>query len=151
MTAAALSPVEDTRRARIVALARGWIGTPYAHQASCRGAGADCLGLVVGVWRDLRNAPPPTLPAYSPDWGETGPGEPLLQALHDHLAPATGAMMPGQVLVMRMRAGRMAKHLGILTHAGDAPRFVHAYQAHGTVESPLGPWARRVVARFELI
>ena len=34
---------------RIVMAARGWIGTPYVHQASCRGAGADCLGLIRGV------------------------------------------------------------------------------------------------------
>ncbi|MDG1118150.1 MAG: peptidase, partial [Flavimaricola sp.] len=31
--------------ADVVATARGWIGTPYLHQASCRGAGCDCLGL----------------------------------------------------------------------------------------------------------
>jgi hypothetical protein len=31
-----------------VEIARGWIGTPYLHQASRRGAGADCLGLVRG-------------------------------------------------------------------------------------------------------
>lgn len=38
---------------RVVAEARGWVGTPYVHQASARGAGADCLGLVRGVWRGV--------------------------------------------------------------------------------------------------
>lgn len=33
----------------IVARARAWIGTPYEHQASCRGAGTDCLGLLRGL------------------------------------------------------------------------------------------------------
>ena len=42
----------DEFTTRIVDLARGWIGTPYLHQASCRGIGCDCLGLVRGVWRD---------------------------------------------------------------------------------------------------
>ena len=28
-----------------------WIGTPYRHQASLKGVGCDCLGLVRGVWR----------------------------------------------------------------------------------------------------
>jgi cell wall-associated NlpC family hydrolase len=45
-----------------------------------------------------------------------------------------------------MRAGAVAKHLGIETGTG---RFIHAWQRHGVVESALsGPWARRVVARF---
>ena len=47
MTAAAC------RADEIVARARAWIGTPYRHRASCRGAGADCLGLVRGVWREV--------------------------------------------------------------------------------------------------
>ena len=40
-------------RAQIVAQARQWIGTPYLHQASLRGCGCDCLGLVRGVWRTV--------------------------------------------------------------------------------------------------
>ena len=38
-------------RAAIVAEARAWIGTRYCHQASVKGVGCDCLGLVRGVWR----------------------------------------------------------------------------------------------------
>ena len=41
------------KREDIVAAARGWIGTPYRHQASLKGAGCDCLGLVRGVWREM--------------------------------------------------------------------------------------------------
>ncbi len=33
----------------IIAEARSWIGTPYRHQASLKGVGCDCLGLVRGV------------------------------------------------------------------------------------------------------
>lgn len=115
-----------------------------------RGTGADCLGLVHGIWRAVTGAAALPLPPYAPDWGEAGQGEPLLRALERHLIPANGALEPGQVLLFRVRAGRMAKHLGILTQAGDAPRFIHAYQGHGTLESPLGPWARRIVARFDI-
>jgi NlpC/P60 family putative phage cell wall peptidase len=38
-------------RAQIVVATRDWIGTPYQHQASLKGVGCDCLGLVRGVWR----------------------------------------------------------------------------------------------------
>jgi hypothetical protein len=43
----------EARRVGVVAAARGWLGTPYRHQASVRGEGADCLGLVRGVWREV--------------------------------------------------------------------------------------------------
>ncbi len=36
-------------RAAIVVEARSWIGTRWHHQASCKGAGSDCIGFVVGV------------------------------------------------------------------------------------------------------
>ncbi len=135
---------------RIVAEARAWIGTPYLHQASCRGAGADCLGLVRGVWRAVRGAEPEAPPAYSMDWSEPQGEERLWAAARRHLQELPpGKVAPGDVLLFRMRAGAVAKHLGIVTEAGEAPRFVHAYSGHGVVESPLsGPWARRVVARF---
>ena len=47
----------------IVAAARGWIGTPYQHQASVKGAGSDCLGLLRGVWRELIGPEPTAIPA----------------------------------------------------------------------------------------
>ena len=37
----------------VVEAARGWLGTPYRHQVSLKGEGADCLGLVRGVWREV--------------------------------------------------------------------------------------------------
>ena len=40
-------------RDAIVAEAHRWIGTPYRHQASLRGVGCDCLGLLRGVWREV--------------------------------------------------------------------------------------------------
>ena len=61
----------------IVAFARGWIGTPYCHQASLKGVGCDCLGLVRGVWRETLGAEPEGVPAYTPDWAEAGRAETL--------------------------------------------------------------------------
>ena len=59
-----------TQGDRIVAVARGWLGTPYRHQASCRGAGTDCLGLILGVWRQVVGDLPEVVPSYSADWSE---------------------------------------------------------------------------------
>ncbi|HMO71666.1 MAG TPA: peptidase [Paracoccaceae bacterium] len=134
--------------AAVVAAARGWLGTPYVHQASCRGAGADCLGLVRGVWRELVGTEPADVPPYTPDWGEGGGQELLWAAALSWLEPAH-AEAPGEVILFRMRDGGIAKHLGIATEVGAAAAFVHAYSGQGVVESPLSaPWARRIVARF---
>ena len=64
----------------VIAAARGWLGTPYHDQASVKGVGCDCLGLVRGVWRELFGPEPLPLPPYSRDWGETGTREPLAEA-----------------------------------------------------------------------
>ena len=59
-------------RAAALEAARGWVGTPYRHQASFRGEGADCLGLIRGVWREVIGPEPEALQPYSPDWAEAG-------------------------------------------------------------------------------
>lgn len=136
---------------RIVALARDWIGTPYIHQASSLGAGADCLGLIRGLWRALYGDEPEAAPPYTADWGEFGSDELLLAGAARHLVPVTRNedLAAAQVLLFRMRAGAVAKHLGVVTEVGATPRFVHAYTHHGVVESPLTAlWRNRIAARF---
>jgi NlpC/P60 family putative phage cell wall peptidase len=64
----------------IVAEARSWIGTPYRHQASLKGVGCDCLGLVRGVWRALYGEEPERMPPYSRDWAEASLRETLAEA-----------------------------------------------------------------------
>lgn len=136
---------------RIVAVARNWIGTPYVHQSAVRGAGSDCLGLLRGVWREIRGAEPEAVPPYSMDWSEPQGEERLMAAALRHLRPkGLSDEGVGDVLLFRMRQGAVAKHLGIAGRVGTAPSFIHAYSGHGVVESPLSaPWRRRIVARFE--
>jgi NlpC/P60 family putative phage cell wall peptidase len=134
-----------------VGIARDWIGTPYLHQASAKGAGADCLGLLRGIWREIYNQEPEEVPAYTSDWSEPDGEERLWRAALRHLQVCDpGAeYLPGQVLLFRMQSGAVAKHLGIAAECGAEPSFIHAYSGHGVVESPLSaPWRRRIVARF---
>jgi len=72
-------------RSLIVAETRAWIGTPYRHQASLKGVGCDCLGLVRGVWRATIGDEPECAPPYAPDWAEAASGEPLAEAAARHL------------------------------------------------------------------
>jgi len=139
-----------SRAAAGVQIARAWLGTPYRHQASAQGAGCDCLGLVRGVWRGLYGIEPEPIPPYSADWGEPDGREALWHAAMRRLVlMPVSTNMVGTVLLFRMRDGSVAKHLGIQATTGPQPTFIHAYDRHGVVESPLSePWRRRVVARF---
>ncbi|WP_296424095.1 NlpC/P60 family protein [Yoonia sp.] len=134
----------------LVQAARQWIGTPYLHQASVKGVGCDCLGLVRGVWREVFGAEPETVPRYTPDWAEPQGEEVLFAAAARHMQRVTcKTILPGQILLFRMRDGAIAKHLGVVSRGVPSPHFIHAYAGHGVVESPLSdPWRRRVAARF---
>jgi NlpC/P60 family putative phage cell wall peptidase len=147
-----MSGIDGTAQARAddaVRIARAWIGTPYRHQASRQFAGTDCLGLLRGVWRGLFGAEPEVVPPYTQDWAEPQGEEALLKAALRHLRPSTAALAPGDVLLFRMRAGAIAKHIGICGSSGAAPTFIHAYSGHSVTESALSaPWQRKIAARF---
>ena len=134
----------------VLAEARRWIGTPYVHQASVRGAGCDCLGLLRGIWRAVYGNEPEQVPAYTADWSEAAGQEQLWAAASRVLhSKPMGDEAVGDVLLFRMRDQSVAKHLGLMSAVGSNPQFIHAYSGHGVIESPLSaPWRRRVVARF---
>jgi NlpC/P60 family putative phage cell wall peptidase len=131
-------------RERIVRTARSWIATPYHHQASRKGVGCDCLGLVRGVWRELYGSDAESPPGYSRDWAEAAGAETLLVAAARHMKPVDiGAATSGDVIVFRLRAGLIAKHAAILT---EPARFVHAMEGAPVSEVALSPWWRRRIA-----
>lgn len=134
----------------VAAEARTWLGTSYHHQASSKGKGTDCLGLVRGIWRSIHGAEPETVPPYSAAWDEVDRSETLLAAASRWLVNKPKSQLDiGDVLLFRMRKGAPAKHLGICTQIGEHPYFIHAYTGHGVVETPLSrPWASKIVARF---
>lgn len=132
-------------RSDIISEARAWIGTPYRHQASRRGAGCDCLGLVRGVWRAVIGDEPEVAPAYTPDWAERGDGETLITAARRYLV-AVAVATPGDVLLFRMRADAPVKHAAILS---TPDHIIHAYWGRAVVESALVPfWRARIAAAF---
>ena len=131
-------------RQAALAEARAWIGTPYRHQAACRGMGTDCLGLVRGIWRALYGAEPEIPPPYTPDWAERSGGETLLQAAQHHMVELeAGTALPGDMLVFRPCRRGMARHCAILA-APD--RIIHAYWGRAVCETALSPWWRARLA-----
>ncbi|MQB08763.1 peptidase P60 [Agrobacterium sp. ICMP 6402] len=133
---------------KVLALAKCWIGTPYRHQASLKGVGCDCLGLVRGIWRELYGAEPELLPPYAPDWAERGGEDRLMAAAKRHFLPVPDMeeAIPGDLLLFRWQADAAAKHLGIV--AGPQ-HFIHAYEQAAVVCSALVPgWKRRIAGTF---
>ena len=144
-------------RAAIVAEARSWLGTPYRHQASLKGVGCDCLGLVRGVWRALLGDEPEVAPNYTPDWAEAHGSETLAAAAGRHLvAVPIGEAAAGDVLLFRWRRTLPAKHAGILLSSlsglrpssplVDANTFIHAQSGAAVATAPLSNWWRRRIA-----
>ena len=135
---------QSLTRAAIVAEARTWIGTQYRHQASLKGVGCDCLGLVRGVWRALLGCEPEPVPPYSRDWAEASGEETLARAARVHLveiAPAEFA--PGDVLLFRYGPRYPAKHAAIVTASA---LIVHAHDGAAVTEVAIAPWWRRRLA-----
>lgn len=131
----------------VVAEAREWIGTPYRHQGSRKGVGCDCLGLVRGIWRSVYGGEPEAPGPYAPDWAESSGEDRFLEAARRHcIAKAKEDMAPGDLLLFRWRPNVPAKHAAILV---AADRFIHAYQGHAVLASPLVPlWRRRIAGVF---
>jgi NlpC/P60 family putative phage cell wall peptidase len=131
-------------RSLIVAEARAWIGTPYRHQASLKGVGCDCLGLVRGVWRAVMGTEPERAPPYAPDWAEAAGRETLAEAAGRHMTMVPlNEFAPGDVLLFRWRAKMPAKHAAIVT-ASD--KMVHAHDGAAVAEVAIAPWWRRRLA-----
>lgn len=135
-------------RADILAAAAGWLGTPYVHQASAKGAGCDCLGLIRGVWRELYRTEPETPPPYTPCWNERSKDEPLLSAARRNLVEKDARKIEvGDVIIFRVSTNGPAKHCGI---ASSPNAFIHAYAGRAVVETWMNRWWReRIAGAFE--
>jgi NlpC/P60 family putative phage cell wall peptidase len=135
-----------------VSTARAWIGTPYMHQASVKGVGCDCLGLLRGVWREFHGAEPQALPPYSPDWAEATGAETLRDGLARYLRKIDPAcIIAGDIVLLRMLRHGPAKHCGIVAMRGGVFTLIHARRNARVSEEPLSPfWRRRLAFAFRL-
>jgi NlpC/P60 family putative phage cell wall peptidase len=133
-------------RQDIIEEAKSWIGTPYRHQASCKGAGADCLGLIRGIYRNLYGFEPETPPPYNADWAELADKETLRDAARRHLQEQDPThRQKGDVLLFRWRKNTCAKHAAI--YDGN-DRIIHAFEGHGVVSSNFSLWAGKIAHSF---
>ncbi len=132
---------------QIAELAYGWLGTPYHHQAHVQGVGADCIGLVIGLWRSVEGSIPESGPNYSPDWGDASGEELMLSYLNKYLIPEPdiekAIELPGYVLGMRWKPKLVVKHCLIST---GHRRVIHAYNNNNVAEFSLNSWWQAKIA-----
>jgi NlpC/P60 family putative phage cell wall peptidase len=136
----------------VIAIARSWIGTPYAHQASVKGVGCDCLGLLRGVWRELHGEDAETPPPYSPDWAEATGEETLYTAMKRHLTEIDPRdIAPGDIALFRMMPRGPAKHCGIVAKKKSGLMLIHARQNKQVGEEVFSAlWRRKFAYGFRL-
>jgi len=126
------------RTDKIIEIARSWKGTPYLAQASLKGVGCDCIGLVRGVFRELYGYEPEERLDYSQDWGDSNGDESLVRVANKYLKPIPLADKgPGDVVAIRWKEDRVAKHVMILTDEG---RAIHSYTRAPVTEIYLSRW-----------
>lgn len=141
-------------RETIVAQARTWLGTRFHHQGRVKGVGCDCLGLIVGVARELglTDEQGNLLADYDqPNYSPLPDGRGLKSAvsLHLHELPSIGEALPGDVPLFRFQQD--PQHVGILSILPDgALGLIHCYSNTGmVVEHRLNDtWRRMIVAVY---
>lgn len=114
-----------TTREQIVAAARGWIDTPFAHQRRAKGVGVDCVGVVIMVAQELGLSTFDTC-----DYGRAPDPDAMRTLLEAHLDyVAFRDVLPGDILWLRVPE---PQHLAIVT-AADPLQMVHAFRRVGKV------------------
>lgn len=132
-----------TSRDQIISIGRRWIGTPYVHQASLEGVGADCIGLIRGIYRELYGVEPAENINYSRDWGDSNKNEAILAVGDRYFNPVpVDKASPGDIVALRWREGLVAKHVMLLSYDGKA---IHAYNKAPVSEIHLSNWWRKKI------
>ena len=126
----------------IAAAAREWIGTPFHWEASVKGVGCDCRGLLAGVARDCGRPEANEIEARVVGYSRRIDEAALVAGLDRLFRSRKGEPKAGDVLAFRIRD--KVQHLGIMVTGG---RFVHAYSLdpRQVIETPLaGLWLDRL-------
>ena len=129
-----------TTRAQLVAAARLWLDTPFKHQATVRGVGVDCSGLLRGVAADLG------LPIVSrTDYGRSPDADSarLLAEVSQNLDPIeVSEARAGDVLLFWFDSPDRPYHFAIVTDVG----ILHTYtRVRKVVETSLSDgWRSRI-------
>jgi cell wall-associated NlpC family hydrolase len=132
---------------------QGWLGTPYHHAARVKGAGVDCLMLLLEVYgragvfaRMGVDVKAIEIPRYSRDIMLHRNEETYLEGVRQYAVEAAGPA-PGNIALWKF--GRIYSHAAIIT---DWPAIIHAYAPEKMVvagNAAMGALASRPVRFFD--
>ena len=129
------------KRQTIIDAARTYLGTRFKHQGRIKGAGIDCVGLVLCVGIDVGL----DLPRYL-DYSRHPDGKTLQDRLETHMQRIPEAdALPGDVLLFRGKS--QPQHVGIISAPGY---MVHAHLSYRkVVEHRIdSSWQKLIVAAY---
>ncbi len=135
----------------VIIAARGYLGTPWKHQARVKGVGVDCIGLLVGAFNEAGTPIKDCI-----DYGKNPNPRRFLAHLARQFRRISGANQldvhadpsawmaeqPGDVLVFQFQGPNLPQHVGIATDRG----VIHTYQSAGAVSEHAltHEWCRKV-------
>ena len=118
---------EAEQRARVVAEAHTWVGTPYRDMGEVKGphGGTDCAKLLKLVYHNAGLIPPIEVGAYSPQWFLHQDAELYMGRVKEHAREiAETEAKPGDVVLYKI--GRCFAHGAIIIDPGW-PAIIHAH------------------------
>jgi NlpC/P60 family putative phage cell wall peptidase len=134
----------------IVEAARSWVGTPFMHQQSLKGVGVDCVGVILGVGRELgilEISPEEWAPfaAYTRQPNPARMRKAMRRFLSESLVPACDIAPVGSIGWFGWRAD-LPMHLAIVGEFEGRRTMIHAFEHMGRcVENTIDDlWRRRV-------
>jgi len=113
--------VSDTERARVVRIAKSYIGTKYHNHGMLKNAGVDCLTLLVLVYKEAGLISDIEIPYYSPDFMKHKSKELYLEGLLKY-THEVDKPLPGDIALWRF--GRCFSHAAIVI---KWPFIIHAH------------------------
>ena len=139
-------------RQELADAAKGYIGTPWHHQGRKKGIGIDCVGLLIGVAKEIgfivrdREG----YPLYPNDVSSM-----LLEIFDEHKLKRTDEVKKGNILAFCFGKAKFPSHVGVVVEGGE---MVHAMNFKSksmklyTVRQHIynGPWIGRTHSIWEV-
>jgi cell wall-associated NlpC family hydrolase len=146
---------EKETRAKIVAEALSWIGTPYHLGGRRKGISCDCATLILSVMVNAGIFDDQRLGQYKQDWWCHATDEKYLVAVLRHakkileqICYRSSEIEPGNIVLVKTAGSRVANHAAIIT---CYPRAVHAIMPKVTICDVTSDrlWAYRPIQIFD--
>jgi cell wall-associated NlpC family hydrolase len=115
------------QRARVIAAAREWLGTPFHHAAQVKGVGVDCVHLVAAVYEAAGLTGKVEIEPYSVQVMLHRDDETVIRYLTRY---GREVEAPGAGDVVLYRVGKSYSHAGIVV---AWPTIIHAHSLSGKV------------------